>query len=291
MELEVLQVGALSELNRSEIDIQIATAKQYPRDLKRVLGNIRALATMDEETAEDCFYALKRGYGNDASLIEGLSVRLAEIFASSWGNLRVQTRIIGNDGKTITAQGICHDLETNVAVCTEVKRRITNKQGQTFSEDMQVVTGNAASAIAFRNAIFKVIPKAYTKKVIEEIKQVALGEANNHEMKRQSTIKWFESLGVTIDEILQYIEADCIESIDAEKLLTLRATATAIKEGTTTVQETFKAKKNDSAAYADQLKSKAVTTNTPAQPGQPSQAPETPVNKARAAASKATTKK
>ena len=188
MELEVLQTGALSELNRSEIDIQIATAKQYPRDLKKVLGNIRALATMDEETAEDCFYALKRGYGNDASLIEGLSVRLAEIFASSWGNLRVQTRIIGNDGKTITAQGVCHDLETNVAVCTEVKRRITNKQGQTFSEDMQVVTGNAASAIAFRNAIFKVIPKAYTKKVIEEIKQVALGEANNHEMKRQSTI-------------------------------------------------------------------------------------------------------
>lgn len=262
MELEVLQTGALSELNRSEIDIQIATAKQYPRDLKKVLGNIRALATMDEETAEDCFYALKRGYGNDASLIEGLSVRLAEIFASSWGNLRVQTRIIGNDGKTITAQGVCHDLETNVAVCTEVKRRITNKQGQTFSEDMQVVTGNAASAIAFRNAIFKVIPKAYTKKVIEEIKQVALGEANNHEMKRQSTIKWFEARGVSLDEILQYIEADCVESIDAEKLFTLRATCTAIKEGTTTIQETFKAKKNDSAAYAEQLKNKAEASGT-----------------------------
>lgn len=288
MELEVLQSGALSELNRSEIDIQIATAKQYPRDLKRVLGNIRALATMDEETAEDCFYALKRGYGNDASLIEGLSVRLAEIFASSWGNLRVQTRIIGNDGKTITAQGVCHDLETNVAVCTEVKRRITNKQGQTFSEDMQVVTGNAASSIAFRNAVFKVIPKAYTKKVIEEIKQVALGQANNHEMKRQSTIKWFEALGVTIDEILQYIEADCVESIDAEKLLTLRATCTAIKEGTTTIQETFKSKKNDSASYATQLKDKAATVIPPAQP---TQAPDSPVSKARAAASKATTKK
>lgn len=288
MELEVLQSGALSELNRSEIDIQIATAKLYPRDLKRVLGNIRALATMDEETAEDCFYALKRGYGNDASLIEGLSVRLAEIFASSWGNLRVQTRIIGNDGKTITAQGVCHDLETNVAVSVEVKRRITNKQGQTFSEDMQVVTGNAASSIAFRNAVFKVIPKAYTKKVIEEIKQVALGQANNHEMKRQSTIKWFEALGVSLDEILQYIEADCVESIDAEKLLTLRATCTAIKEGTTTIQETFKSKKNDSASYATQLKDKAATANPPTQP---TQAPDSPVSKARAAASKATTKK
>lgn len=287
MELEVLQSGALSELNRSEIDIQISTAKQYPRDLKKVLGNIRALATMDEETAEDCFYALKRGYGNDASLIEGLSVRLAEIFASSWGNLRVQTRIIGNDGKTITAQGVCHDLETNVAVCTEVKRRITNKQGLTFSEDMQVVTGNAASAIAFRNAVFKVIPKAYTKKVIEEIKQVALGEANNHEMKRQSTIKWFEARGVTLDEILQYIEADCIESIDAEKLLTLRATCTAIKEGTTTILETFKAKKTDSNAYAEQLKEKA--TKTGSQP--PVQETQTATQKATTAAKGSVTKK
>lgn len=285
------QSDTLQAINRSEIDIQIATAKQYPRDLKKVLGNIRALATMDEETAEDCFYALKRGYGNDAALIEGLSVRLAEIFASSWGNLRVQTRIVGNDGKTITAQGVCHDLETNVAVCTEVKRRITNKQGQTFSEDMQVVTGNAASSIAFRNAVFKVIPKAYTKKVIEEIKKVALGEANNHEMKRQSTIKWFEARGVTLDEILQYIEADCVESIDAEKLLTLRATCTAIKEGTTTIQETFNAKKNDSASYASQLKDKAATVNPPAQPAQPTQAPDSPVSKARSAASKATTKK
>lgn len=248
---------ALQALNRSEIDMQIATAKQYPRDLKTVLSNIRAYATMDEETAEDCFYALKRGYGNDQQLIEGLSVRLAEIFVASWGNLRVATRITGNDGKTITAQGVCHDLETNVAVNVEVKRRITDKQGRTYSEDMQVVTGNAASAIAFRNAVFKVIPKAVTKKVIGEIKQVAIGQANDLEQKRSATIKWFEGRGVTIDEILKYIEADCIESIDAEKLLTLRSTANAIKEGTTTIQETFKVHKNDSASYAEQLKEKA----------------------------------
>ena len=251
---------ALQAINRSEIDIQISTAKQYPRDIHKVLGNIRAYATMDEETAEDCFYALKRGRGDDANLIEGLSVRLAEIFVASWGNLRVATRIVGNDGKTITAQGVCHDLETNVAVNVEVKRRITDRQGRTFSDDMQVVTGNAASAIAFRNAVFKVIPKAVTKKVIGEIKQVAIGQANDLEQKRSATIKWFEGRGVTLDELLTYIEADCVDSIDAEKLLTLRSTANAIKEGTTTVAETFKAKQNNSTDYANQLKEKASTT-------------------------------
>lgn len=256
----VLEPTALEVLNRSEIDIQIATAKQYPRDLKKVLGNVRAYATIDEETAEDCFYALKRGKGSDENLIEGISVRLAEIFASCWGNLRVQTRITANDGKTITAQGVCHDLESNLAVCVEVKRRITDRQGRTFSDDMQVVTGNAASAIAFRNAVLKVIPKAVTKKVVNEIKLVALGQAGDVESKRAATIKWFNQRGVTTEQILNYIEADCVENIDAEKLLTLRSTATAIKEGTTTVQETFGAKVADSAGTAAKIKEAAAKT-------------------------------
>lgn len=251
---------ALQALNRSEIDIQISTAKQYPRDLKTVLSKIRTYATMDEETAEDCFYALKRGYGDDQQLIEGLSVRLAEIFASSWCNLRVSTRIIGNDGKTITAQGVCHDLETNVAVNVEVHRRITDKKGQTYSEDMQVVTGNAASAIAFRNAVFKIIPKAITKKVIGEIKQVAIGQANDLEKKRSAAIKWFEGRGITVEEILKYLEADCVESIDAEKFLTLRSTANAIKEGTTTLSETFRQKSNT----VEEQKNKMKKEGTPA---------------------------
>jgi len=257
---QVLEASALEVLNRSEIDIQIATAKQYPRDLKKVLGNVRAYATIDEETAEDCFYALKRGKGSDENLIEGISVRLAEIFASCWGNLRVQTRITGNDGKTITAQGVCHDLESNLAVCVEVKRRITDRQGRTFSDDMQVVTGNAASAIAFRNAVLKVIPKAVTKKVVNEIKLVALGQAGDVESKRVATIKWFNQRGVTTEQILNYIEADCVESIDAEKLLTLRSTATAIKEGTTTVAETFGSKVADAAGQAAKIKEAAEKT-------------------------------
>ena len=257
---QVLEASALEVLNRSEIDIQIATAKQYPRDLKKVLGNVRAYATIDEETAEDCFYALKRGKGSDENLIEGISVRLAEIFASCWGNLRVQTRITGNDGKTITAQGVCHDLESNLAVCVEVKRRITDRQGRTFSDDMQVVTGNAASAIAFRNAVLKVIPKAVTKKVVNEIKLVALGQAVDVESKRVATIKWFNQRGVTTEQILNYIEADCVESIDAEKLLTLRSTATAIKEGTTTVAETFGSKVADAAGQAAKIKEAAEKT-------------------------------
>ena len=255
--IEVKQADMLTAINRAEVDIQIATAKQYPRDLSRVLNQIKTYATMDMETAEDCFYALRRGRGNDASVIEGISVRLAEIIAGAWGNLRVQSRIIGNDGRTITCQGICHDLETNLAVSVEVKRKITDRNGKTYSEDMQVVTGNAASAIAFRNAVLKVVPKAVTKKVINEIKEVALGKSIDLETRRQRMVGYFTQIGVPQSELLTYCGVKSIEQIDNQIVFELRGLANAIKEGTTTVQETFKTHTADSKSIADKAR-KAV---------------------------------
>ena len=238
--IEVAQAEMLQAINRAEVDVQIATAKQYPRDVNAVLNKIATYATMDRETAEDCFYQLKRkdAKGND-SLIEGLSVRMAEIIAGAWGNIRVQTRIIGNDGRMITAQAICHDLETNFAVSKEVKRSILTKNGYPFSQDMQVVTGNAAASIAFRNAVLTVIPKAVTKRIINDVKKVALGQDIDLEKRRKAIIEYFGNLGVTEQQLFDYLNITKIEEIDKEKVFELRATANAIKEGTTTVQETF----------------------------------------------------
>lgn len=255
--IEIRQAEMLQAINRAEVDIQIATAKQYPRDLARVLNQIKTYATMDMETAEDCFYALRRGQGSGASVIEGISVRLAEIIAGAWGNLRVQSRIIGNDGRTITCQGICHDLETNLAVSVEVKRKITDRNGKTYSEDMQVVTGNAACAIAFRNAVLKVVPKAVTKKVINDIKEVALGKSIDLETRRQRMVQYFTQIGVTQSELLGFCGVKSIEQIDNELVFELRGLANAIKEGTTSVQETFKANKADSNAIADKARKAA----------------------------------
>ena len=238
--IEVKQADVIQALNRAEIDIQIATAKQYPRDINAVLNKISTYATMDRETAEDCFYLLRREdkQGN-VNVIEGLSVRMAEIIAGAWGNLRVQARIIGNDGRQITAQAICHDLETNFAVSKEVKRSIVTKKGYTFSEDMQVVTGNAACSIALRNAVLTVIPKAITKRIINEVKQVALGQSIDLEQSRQNVIQYFAKLGVKQEHLFLYLGVKTVQEIDKQKIFELRATANAIKEGTTTVEECF----------------------------------------------------
>ena len=69
--IEVKQAEMLQAINRAEVDIQIATAKQYPRDINASLNKIATYAMMDKETAEDCFYVLKRG----GSTIEGCARR------------------------------------------------------------------------------------------------------------------------------------------------------------------------------------------------------------------------
>ena len=285
--IKVEQADMLQAINRAEIDVQISTAKQYPRDINAVLNKIATYATMDKETAEDCFYVLRREdkQGN-VNVIEGLSVRMAEIIAGAWGNLRVQARIIGNDGRQITAQAICHDLETNFAVSKEVKRSILTKKGYTFSEDMQVVTGNAACSIALRNAVLTVIPKAVTKRIINEVKQVALGQSIDLEQSRQNVIQYFAKLGVKQEALFLYLGVKSIQEIDKQKIFELRATANAIKEGTTTVEECFvkpaleakkeaaaQAKGDDAnsraeAAIAQAIGSEAVPSNVDPETGE-----------------------
>lgn len=254
--IAVAQSEMLQAINRAEVDIQIATAKQYPRNIQAALDRIRTIATIDTDTAEDCFYALRR----QGSLIEGVSVRLTEIIAGAWGNLRVQTRIIGNDGRTITAQGICHDLETNLAVSVEVKRRITDKYGKTFSEDMQVMTGNAASAIAFRNAVLKVVPKAVTRSVINEIKEVAVGRSMDLETRRGNMLAFYAKLGVSEADILRYCDVKSVADITCAMVLELSGLKNAIKEGTTSVQEVFRANVADTDAQADAIRKRAEAT-------------------------------
>ena len=275
---EVITVNSadmLEAINRSEIDIQIATAKRYPRDIEQAKKRIMELATQDKDIAYNCFYHLERtenkkdehGQWRDVKVvIEGLSVRMAEIIATCWGNLRCASRIIGNDGKMITAQGVCHDLETNVAVSVENKRSILYSSGKTYSQDMQVVTGNAVSSIAFRNAVLKVVPKVVIGDIITSIQNKAREQINQRGIPDQwrDCVAAFQKMGVKEDMLLEWLgEGRTRADIVADDIMRLGGVYTAINEGTTTVAETFvkpkeqKAQAVEAKAQADAAKAKA----------------------------------
>lgn len=235
--IQVLDNSSLAVLNRSEIDMQIATAKRYPRSIKVAMQTATSMATVNEDTAEACMYSLPRG----GKPIQGASIRLAEIMASAWGNMRCAARVIGEEDGFIIAQGVAHDLERNVVICKEVRRRITGRNGDRFSEDMVGVTANAACSIALRNSILAVVPKAYTDQVYEEAKKVAVGDAQTLEKRRGAAMQHLMKMGVTPERVFAALGLQGEQDIDLDKLAILRGAVAAIKDGSQTIDEAFPA--------------------------------------------------
>jgi hypothetical protein len=240
MEPEQVDLGALAVLNKSEVEMQVTTARKFPRSIKKFTNEALQLATLDEATAGECLYALPRKDKDGCNItIEGPSARLAEIIAYSWGNNRAGARVIGEDEEFVTAQGVYYDLEKNSAISFEVKRRITNKHGKRFNSDMIGVTANAASSIALRNAVLKGIPKALWKPIYDAVRSTIAGDSRTLTNRRIAAIKAFAVHGVSEDMILVALGISGVQDITLDHLVALRAMLTALKDGESTVEDMF----------------------------------------------------
>ncbi len=228
---------------KAEIDSMITTAKTYPRDVRRSIDNAVMLATLDEATAQSCFYCLPRKEKDGTKKeIKGGSIRLAEIMANSWGNLHAATRIVENDGKHITAQSVAWDLESNVKITVDNKVSIVFGKGAnqyTANADMQTVLANAAAAKALRNAIFKVVPKALVDRVLEKAMQFAIGDQKSMNSKVDEVIQKLGKMGIDKARILEYYGYESISQITAEDFKSLIGVGTALKEGYIKVDDVF----------------------------------------------------
>lgn len=236
-----VESGTIALLNKSEIDMQVATAHKYPRSIKRFRDETLQMVTLNEVVAESCIYALPRG----GKTIEGPSARFAEVIASAWGNCRAGARVVSDQGDFITAQGVFHDLERNVAITFEVQRRITDSKGRRYQADMIGVTGNAASSIALRNAILKGVPKAFWDDMYQAARKVVMGDVKTLANRRAEAIKAFVAFGVNQQQIIEKLEVAGVEDIGLEHLVILRGLLTAIREGDTTAEQAFSATVKD----------------------------------------------
>ena len=222
-------------ISRAEIDQQISTAKRYPRSVKRFVDEATAMVTLNESIAQQCIYALPR----DGKVVEGASARFGEIVASAWGNCRAGARVVNEGAEFITAQGVFHDLERNVAITYEVQRRITGKNGQRFKPDMIGVTANAACSIALRNAILKGVPKAFWESLYQKARAVVAGDIKTLANKRAEAIKQFQIYGVSEAQILSKLGREGIQDVTVDDLVVLFGLLTAIKDGDTSPEQAF----------------------------------------------------
>lgn len=247
---EVQDASVIYNQDKAFIDVQIATAKTYPRNLKRAVDNSIAIVTMDQETASTCTYSLPRG----GKPITGPTVHLAKILAQQWGNLRCEAKVVEIGQKQITSQAVAFDLENNLAIKVEVKRSIMSKTGR-FNDDMITVTGNAANAIALRNAILAVIPRAVVDKVYNEAKRTITGDLSDQTKllaKRKKVFDGFkETYALTEQEILSAIGKAAVEHVTQDDLVVLIGIGQAIKDGETTVNDAFRPKQTTAMKDVD----------------------------------------
>lgn len=249
---EVLQIDnpqptvQLDAIERANVDSQIATAKQYPRNLKRAIENSIVMATMDTQTAQTCGYALPRG----GKPMTGPSVHLARLIVSNWGNIRAEAKVVQITDRQVVSRGTCWDLESNVATAFEVRRSIVGKHGR-FTDDMITVTGNAANAIAYRNAVFSVIPKAVTDKVYQAAQRCITGDLSSEEQllqRRKKCLDFFkDNYGIAEEEVVKLCGKQTVNQIKAAEIALLLGVAQSLHDGDTTVEELMKPYRKEEA--------------------------------------------
>lgn len=238
---EVIDVRPQSAIMRSdpgtraEVDLQVSTAKAFPRQLKRVISEAVTMATITQEAAESCIYSYRRG-GKD---ITGPSVRLAEIMACAWGNLRCQTRIGDESHDSVTAVGTAWDMQNNVLIQAECRRSIIDRDGNRYSPDMIAVTQNAAASIALRNAILRVIPKAHANEVYDKARLAAVGDMKSIAELRKNALAKFGAMGVSPERVLARLQVSDEREITIDHLTVLAGIRASIREGERMLEDEF----------------------------------------------------
>lgn len=254
--VQVRETGVLAIQAREEINMQITTAKNYPMhstadQIKRFLDKAISLATSSIEVASACGYHLERKGKEGKVSIDGPSVRVAEIAANAYGNLRVVARIVEETEDHITAQAIVHDLENNLATSSEVRRGIRTsptRGNYKFSQDMINMTANAACSIAKRNAIFDAIPKAFVNQIYDQAMEMVGGKNVSVPARFELACKKFEDMSIAPEQLLKKVGKASREELTAKDIMKLIGIYNAISDEQSSVEEEFAVKKEEAVA-------------------------------------------
>ena len=149
----------------AESQTQMIAAKRFPRDEDAALSRILR-ACERRGLAESAVYSYKKGDG----VIEGASIRLAEVMAQNWGNLDCGWRVLRSTETESEVQAHAWDLETNTrkVIVFNVPHLRTTKTSSYILKDAREIyelqANNAARRI--RACILSLIPGDITEAAV-----------------------------------------------------------------------------------------------------------------------------
>ena len=231
-ELTAMPVQTTSLLNVANL---MPAARENRRDVRRALDEAKAIVTVDEESAKECFYSLPRG----GKKISGPSIGLAETLASTWGNLVLSCDGVEEHDDNVVIRGWIIDTQSGLGTQDMVRRRILDRNGNRYNSDMLNTTIAAARSILYRNLVLRVIPRPHVRHVYRAACNVAMGEGDTWTERVVKLIEFWEKKGITKERLLIHLQKSRKEDIDYEDVEYLLGIEQSIRAGDTDIEKIF----------------------------------------------------
>lgn len=263
-----------------EVQAMVIMAKKFPRNQlqaeKRILD-----ACKRKGLAEVSQYSFNKG-----GLVEGPSIRLAEVLAQNWGNLDYGVTELDRKDGISSMMAYCWDIETNVRrsqVFTVKHWRDTKGGGYRLKDERDVyeVTANQGSR-RVRACILAVIPGDIVDAAVAECDRTIAGKEAGKPMKDRISdmVKLFERFEVTQDLIEKFLGHPLtVERVTESELLRMKKIFLALQDKMARPEEYFLMPKSNQPADEPDLKKriqeKLAAGEEPAK-ADPVAAPEAP---------------
>jgi len=234
-----------------EVEGAIISAKKFPRDQFAAHERITQ-SCKRRNLAKNAVYAYPRG----GQIIEGPTIRLAEVLAQNWGNLQFGIRELSRGSGESTIESYCWDVESNVRatrVFTVTHERYSKNKGITKLTDPRDIYEHIANygARRLRACILEIIPKDICDDAVEKCGKTLAHSGSGPIIDRiKNMIVEFSNFGIN-QEMIEERMGHNFDTLVEQELAQLIKIFISIRDGYTKREDWFKFEAEGKSATND----------------------------------------
>jgi hypothetical protein len=236
----------------AESQAGFVVAQRFPRDQGAALSRVLQ-SCQRKSLAEQAEYAFPKG----GQMVEGPTIRLAEVLAQNWGNILFGIRELQEIEGASMLMAYCYDLETNtrserIFTVKHVRKAKGKTTQLTDARDIYEVNFNQG-ARRLRACILQVIPGDVVEMAVEACRSTL--EATDADATPENIakmLKAFAEIDVTEEMVVERMGKKVKALLPAE-MVTLRKIYMSLKDGMSKPDQWFKVA-TDTESLKEKLK-------------------------------------
>lgn len=239
-----------------EVKAAMVIAKKFPRDYKASRERIMKACTR-AALAEKAVYEYPKG----GIMVDGPSIRLAEVMATNWGNVDFGITELAQDNESSVVMTYCHDLETNVRqvktfTVPHLRYKRSGSVKLTDPRDIYEMVANQG-ARRLRACILGIIPGDIQEEAVQECDKTILAQSDKP-LGEQITaaIDAFSKVGVTEAMLTDKLGVKQLRAITHRQVARLRRIYHSIADGIASIKAHFPRVNPEAEKRAEDLRAK-----------------------------------